>query len=140
MTDLKNRGNTTYTPKHAIQVVETRYWLSPCRVIDQYRHPRMTTTELLAENQRCWDQFYSLREIAWRLRHGVGSSWPLAGKLTYVVLSLVFKRVYKGHGVSADCVQKKKGMITKILINLGASIYSHFFRQKTVGLRVPLRN
>jgi radical SAM superfamily enzyme YgiQ (UPF0313 family) len=139
MTDLRNRENTTYTPKHAIQVRKPRYWLSPFRVIDQYHHPHMTSAELLAENQRCWDEFYSLREIVWRLRHGIGRSWPLAGKLTYVLLSLVFKRVYKGHGVSADCVQKKKGLITKILINVAASIYSHFFRQKAVGLRVPLR-
>ena len=139
MSDLKNRGKTGHAPKHAIQLVESRYWLSPCRVIDQYRHPHMSTKELLVENQRCWDEFYCLREIVWRLRHGVGRSWPVAGQLTYILLSLVFKRVYKGHGISADCVQKKKGVVTKTLINLGASLYSHFFRQKRVGLRVPLR-
>lgn len=139
ISDLENRQEGSYTPKHNIEVVEKRYWLSQGRIIDQYRHPNMTATELLAENQRCWNEFYSLREIVWRLRHGVGRSWPLGGQLTYILLSLVFKRVYKGHGVSADCVQKKKGVVTKVLINLGAGIYSHFFRRKRVDLRVPMR-
>lgn len=126
--------------KHALQVVEPRYWLSQARVVDQYHHPHMSREELQAENQRCWDEFYSLREILRRLQHGVARSWPFAGRLTYILLCLVFKRVYQGDGVSADCVQRKKGFVTRVLINLGAGIYNHCFRQKRVGLRVQLRS
>jgi radical SAM superfamily enzyme YgiQ (UPF0313 family) len=134
------RQQCDHPPTRALQVVEPRYWLSQARVVDQYHHPHMSREKLLAENQRCWDEFYSLREILRRLRHGVARSWPFGGRLTYVLLCLVFKRVYQGDGVSADCVRMRKGMVTRALINLGAGIYSHCFRQKRVGLRVMLRD
>jgi hypothetical protein len=50
--------------------------------------------------------------------------------LTYILLYLVFKRVYQGDGVSADCVQKKKGLATMLLIQLGAGIYNHYFGRR----------
>jgi hypothetical protein len=68
---------------------------------------------------------------------GTGSPiLAVGGRLTYILLYLVFKRVYKGDGVSADCVQKKKGLATRLLIQLGAGIYNHYFRQKRVGIHV----
>jgi radical SAM superfamily enzyme YgiQ (UPF0313 family) len=139
LSEYLRRGKSDRPPKDTLQVVEARYWLSQTRVVDQYRHPHMSKEELLAENQRCWDEFYSLREILRRLRQGVTRSWPLAGRLTYIFLCLVFKRVYQGDGVSADSVQKKKGLATRLLIKLGAGIYSHYFRQKRVSIHVLRR-
>jgi radical SAM superfamily enzyme YgiQ (UPF0313 family) len=136
LTKHLRRRDSDRQPKDSLQVLEARYWLSQNRVVDQYRHPYMSKEELLAENRRCWDDFYSLREILRRLRQGVARSWPLAGRLTYILLCLVFKRVYQGDGVSADCVQKKKGLATRLLIQLGAGIYNHYFRQKRVGIHV----
>jgi len=98
---------------------------------------KISREELLRENTACWNAYYSTREILRRTRSGVGKSWPLAGKISYFMLCLVFKRVYAGHGVAADSVHRgKSGVVTKALIKVGVTLYSAFFQKKRVALRV----
>jgi radical SAM superfamily enzyme YgiQ (UPF0313 family) len=136
MKDRKNHEKSGLLPKHRTQILYDRFWLEPKKPVYLIKHPNMSSDELLKENKQCWDSFYSVKEIYKRTRMDIPKSWPLAGKITYVLLCIVFKRVYAGHGVSADSVQKKKGILTKALIKIGADVYSYFFRQKKVGFRV----
>ena len=76
-------------------------------------------------------------EILRRMRSGVGRSWPLAGKVSYFLICIVFKRVYAEHGVAADSVHRgKAGTLTRTLIKTGVTIYSAFFQRKRIALRV----
>jgi radical SAM superfamily enzyme YgiQ (UPF0313 family) len=138
MNDKRNRGKAGYVPRHGTKILYDRFWLNPQKPVYLIEHPNMTSDELLRENRKCWDSFYSLKEIVKRMRGEVAKTWPLAGKIAYIVLCIVFKRVYAAHGVSADSVQKKKGFITKMLIRTGVGVYSYFFRQKKVGFRVSV--
>jgi len=138
--DMQNRKRPGYVPKHGIQILQDKYWLNPVRPVDIIGHPKLTGTELLRENRKSWDSFYSLRKSIARVGGHAVWSWPLAGKITYIFACLAFKRVYAGHGVSADSVARKKmGFITRLLIKVGLGIYCHFFRRKNVGLRVSLK-
>src|SRR5262245_5718030 len=87
-------------------------------------------------NRKCWDSFYSLGEVLKRARRGVARSWPWAGRLAYIFLSIVFYRVYTGHGVSADNVRKKKGVVTKFFIRLAVGVYNRLSRNDKVDFRV----
>jgi len=139
VSDRKNFGKSGFVPKHKTRILYDRHWLTPKKPVYLIKHSNMSSDELLAENKQCWDSFYSLREIFRRLGSGPARSWPIAGKTAYFFLCVVFKRVYAGHGVSADNVQRKRGVITRTLIKLGVGVYSHFFRQRRVGLSVPGR-
>src|SRR5262249_12755048 len=136
MNDRKHLGESGFVPKHKTRILYDKPWLAPCKPVYLIRHSNMDSDELLAENKRCWDTFYSLEEIFRRLRAAPARSWPIAGKIAYACLCVVFKRVYAGHGVSADNVQRKKGVITRALIKIGAGAYSNLFRQRSVGLSV----
>src|SRR5262245_42830795 len=136
--DRNNRGKPGFVPKHRTQLVYDRHWLSPKKPVYLIQHANMSSDELLAENKKCWDSFYSLGEILRRVRTGPAESWPIAGKVAYVCLCIVFKRVYAGHGVSADNVQRKRGIVTKALIKFGVAVYSYFFRQRRIEMAVPV--
>ena len=63
----------------------------------------------------------------------------LGGKITYVFACLAFKRVYAGHGISADSVKRRKlGIFTKLLIYLGLSVHARFFRRRVMPMKVPV--
>ena len=134
--DHKHRDEAGYEPKHRTQILGDRFWLEPHDPINWFQHSTMSTEVLLQENRRCWDSFYALPQILKRTRSGVARSWSLGGKLAYLFLSVVFHRVYAGHGVSADSVQKKRGMKTKLFIKLAVAVHGFFFRQDRVGFRV----
>lgn len=138
MNDHKRLGQVHFVPKHATRIVDDKFWLSPQKPVYVIRHAHMTNDELLAENQECWNEFYSMREILRRILFGAPRSWPAAGKICYVLLCVAFKRIYAGHGVSADSVQRKKGFLTKALIKAGVTLYGHFFRSRKVRLGVSL--
>ncbi len=138
--DQKRYDEADYTPKHRTRILADRFWLEPHNPVDWFRHATMSSEELLRENKNCWDSFYSMREILKRAGSGVARSWPLAGRLAYVFLSIVFHRVYAGHGASADSVQKKKGLMTRLFIRLAVGAYSLFFRQNKVGFRIGAAN
>jgi len=140
MSDRRNRGSAGFVPKHQTRILYEKYWLTPEKPVYLIKHPNIESADLLAENKKCWDSFYGMREILRRTRTGPAKSWPIAGKIAYCCLSVIFKRVYSGHGVSADNVQRKKGIITRTLIRLGVGVYSCFFRQRKVVLKVPSRS
>ncbi len=129
-------GENGYTPKHHTQIVSDRFWLEPHNPVDWFRHATMTSDELLEENKACWDRFYSLREVVKRAQFGVARAWPWGGRLAYIFLSFIFHRVYAGHGVAADSVQRKKSRVTKLLIKVAVGFYNRFFRKTRVGFRV----
>jgi len=134
--DMKHRGEAGYKPKHRTQILSDHFWLDRGDPIDWFRHARMDTEVLLHENRKCWDSFYSLGEVLKRARRGVARSWPWAGRLAYIFLSIVFYRVYTGHGVSADNVRKKKGVVTKFFIRLAVGVYNRLSRNDKVDFRV----
>src|SRR5579883_498535 len=137
LSDRQHRGTPGYIPKHRIELVEEEFWLKPLSHLDVIRHPELPREEWARENAKCWDAFYSLCESARRLRAGWPRTWPLAGKLTYLVACLAFRRVYAGNGISADAVNRRKlSLTTRWLVRIGVGIYGHFFRQKRVALRV----
>jgi radical SAM superfamily enzyme YgiQ (UPF0313 family) len=141
MSDKKNVEGPNFVPKHKTRIREERFWLKPLKEVDIITHANISRNDLLEENKKCWDTFYSVREILGRTRRGIARGWPLAAKFTYLLLSLAFKRIYAGHGVSADSVQRKKtGIITRTTIKTGIGIYNYFFRQERVrvGLKMPL--
>ena len=61
-------------PKHVTELMYEKYWLhNRCpRVI--VKHPHMTERELLHADQRCWNDFYSFREI-WKRAVQLPCSW-----------------------------------------------------------------
>jgi radical SAM superfamily enzyme YgiQ (UPF0313 family) len=140
MGDNRNREKPNFTPKHRVQILRDRFWLTKLKPPDIVKHPNMSRDDWITENKKCWDTYYSLRETLKRVRSGPSKSWPLAGKITYVFACLAFRRVYAGHGISADSVRKKElGVVTRTLIRVGVAIHRHFSRRKKVGLRVSLR-
>jgi radical SAM superfamily enzyme YgiQ (UPF0313 family) len=134
--DREQRSETGYQPKHRTAIASDRFWLEPHNPVDWFRHSTMSSEELLRENAACWKRFYSLREVLRRAQFGVARTWPWGGRLAYVLLSLIFHRVYAGHGIAADSVQRKKSAVTKLLIKLAVGVYNRFFRQTRVGFRV----
>ena len=124
--DLEKMG---FQPRHNTSILYDRFWLDPSDPVDWFRHATLPGDVLLRENKECWDTFYSTGEIMKRIRSGVARTWPLPGKLAYLLLSMIFKRVYARHGVSADSVQDKKGLMTRMLIKSVVAVYNHFFRQ-----------
>ncbi len=141
MNDKKNLRRENFVPKHRTKIREERFWLKPLRQADLINHANISRDDLLAENKKCWDAFYSVKEILGRTRQRRAKGWPFAARFTYLLLCLAFKRIYAGHGVSADSLQRKKmGFITKILIKTGVSAYNYFFRKDRVrvGLKVSV--
>lgn len=140
MTDITNRGKPGYTPKHKIEISHDRFWLAYQKPADMIRHPNISREDLIRENKKCWDTFYSLREVLKRAIWGVGKSWPLSGQISYAILCLIFRRIYAENGISADSVKRRKvGVITRILVRAGVAFYSHFFRNRKIDLKTSLR-
>jgi len=137
--DRENRCKAGFVGKHKSQLVDGRYWLTDGRQVEVIRHPNLSADQWIAENKRCWNTFYSLKEVLRRTRRGVARSWPLPGKLTYLLVCLGFKRIYAGDGITADSAHRKKlGPFTRIIVRSAVAIYSYFFRQKRIGLKVPV--
>lgn len=137
--DRKHRDKPGYVPKHRFELLHDEFWLKPLSQLEVIRHPALPRDQWAAENRKCWDAFYSLRESIRRVRRGWASSWPLGGKITYIFACLAFRQVYAGNGLSADAVNRRKlSFSTKWLIRMGVAVYGHFFRYKKVGLQVSL--
>jgi hypothetical protein len=98
----------------------------------------MSRQELIAENKKCWDTFYSWRETWKRTRSGFLKSWPLPARLAYICCCVAFRRIFAGHGTSADDVRRQRmGLMTRLIIKLGVGLYTYLFR-RNVGLQVSL--
>jgi radical SAM superfamily enzyme YgiQ (UPF0313 family) len=138
MNDTKNRGKADFVPKHATRISEDRFWLKPMNEADHIRHANISREDLLAETNACWDAFYSPKEVLRRMSRGRARSWPLVAKSTYLLLSLVFKRIYGGQGMAADGLrQRRLGILTKTLIRVGVATYNYFFRKDSVSVSHP---
>jgi hypothetical protein len=136
--DKENAGRADYTPKHKIQLLRDRYWLTTLKPPDYLRHPSMSREELIAENKKCWDSFYSWRAIRERMKGGFLSSRPLSARMAYIFFCLGFKRIYAGHGSSSEHVRRlSMGLTTRFIVKLGLAVYSYLYRRK-LGFQVPL--
>jgi radical SAM superfamily enzyme YgiQ (UPF0313 family) len=136
--DRENAGRADYVPKHKTQLQRDRYWLTALKPPDYLKHPSMSREELFAENKKCWDGFYSWEAIRERLKGGYLSSRPWSGRVAYICFCLGFKRMYSGHGTSADAVRRRRiGFTTRVIVKFGLAVYSYIYRRK-LGLRVPL--
>lgn len=129
MSDKRSFGKPGFRPKHLTQILSDEYWLTPLRPVDIIKHPNISAAQLHTENKKCWDSFYSLRESFKRARRGRAKSWPLAGKIAYLMACLVFRQAYAGYGMAADSVRRKEMTLrTKILLKSSVSLYNYFFR------------
>jgi len=136
--DKENAGRADYTPKHKIQLLRDRYWLTTLKPPDYLRHPSMSREELIAENKKCWDSFYSWRAIRERMKGGFLSSRPLSARMAYIFFCLGFKRIYAGHGSSSEHVRRlSMGFTTRFIVKVGLAVYSYLYRRK-LGFQVPL--
>src|SRR4029453_9192649 len=83
-----------------------------------------SSDELLAQSRQAFRQFYSIHEIAKRMRFGVGRQWNATGKATYALASLAFARIYGIRGFSADSVRaRSSGVVTRLLVKMGIVLF-----------------
>jgi radical SAM superfamily enzyme YgiQ (UPF0313 family) len=116
MRDWKNRDQADYVPKHAVQIINEKFWLDYDHTDVAVTHPTIATADLMKEAQTSWSNFYSLKEIIARTRNGPMSSLPLSSRFVYAVACLVFASLYPG-GVAADNVrQKKLGLFARLSV------------------------
>src|SRR5260370_19250412 len=106
MSDKKNLGKPGVLPKHKTQILYDEYCPTPLKPVDIIKHPNISAHDLHTENKKCWDSFYSLSESLKRTRRGRAKSWPLAGKLAYMIACLVFRQAYPRSGMAPDSVSK----------------------------------
>jgi len=129
--DNKNRSRVNFVPKHKIRVREERFWLNPVNEVDVISHPNISRDDLLAEGNKCWEVFYSIKEVLRRVRRGRPGQWSLTAKFTYLLFCIAFKRIYGGQGMAADGVRRRRlGTITRAIIRVGIATYNHHFRKR----------
>src|SRR5713226_2891190 len=138
MSDKKNLGKPGFLPKHKTQILSDEYWLTPLRPVDIIKHPNISAHDLHTENKKCWDSFYSLSESINRTTRGRAKSWPLAGKIAYLMACLLFRRAYAGYGMAADSVRRTEMRIgTRLLLKSAVSFYNYFCRRMSLR-KTPL--
>jgi len=138
VSDVKNEGKLNVMPKHKTRIPEERFWLKGLNEVDLIHHANMSRDDLLKENKRCWDAFYSVREAVKRVMRGRPGRWSLGGKFTYLLFCIAFRRIYGGQGMAADGVRRKKlGFFTKTIGRVGIATYNHFFRKESVSVGRP---
>ena len=139
MNDKENLGRPGFCPKHKTQILEEEYWLKPLRPVDIVQHPCISRNDLHRENKKCWDSFYSLWESLKRTRHGPVRSWRLAGKITYLLACVLFKRAYAGYGMAADSVRRKEnGTLTRMLLKFSVTVFNRYYREKRLRVRMAV--
>lgn len=122
--DRSRRDTSGYKPKHQTRLVLDKFWLSDVGPADVIQHANLTREDLLRENRLSWDAFYSVAAVLRRARNGIPTKWGASGRLLYIVLSLLFRRVYGGNGLVADVVHKRRiGFVTKVAIRVGVWLY-----------------
>ena len=127
-----------FVPKHKLMLREERFWLKSVDEADVIEHPHLGRDELLAENQKCWDAFYSIKEVIRRTRRGRPGRWPLKAKFVYLLMCLAFKRIYGGQGMAADGVkQNKLGRLTRSIIKIGVATFNYCYRSELRGFVGP---
>ena len=133
--DRERRDTPGYVPKHQTRLVLDKFWLSDVGPADVIAHPHLTKEDLLRENRLSWDAFYSIATLLRRTRSGIPTRWTTAAKLTYIIFSLMFRRVYGGNGLVADVVHKKRiGTFTKAAVKVGV-----WFYRRATGVGMTIR-
>jgi hypothetical protein len=138
MHDKKHLGALGFVPKHKTQILADEYWLTPLRPVDIIKHPNLSKHELHTENKKCWDSFYSMKESYRRTTRGNAKSWPVPGKLAYLMVCVLFRRAYAGYGMAADSVRRTETKAgTRLLIKVAVAFYSFCFRRNSLR-KAPL--
>jgi radical SAM superfamily enzyme YgiQ (UPF0313 family) len=136
--DNKKLETPGFVPKHQLRLRDERFWLKSINEADVIEHPHLGRDELLAENRKCWDAFYSIEEVIRRTRRGRPGRWPLKAKLVYLLMCLAFNRIYGGQGMAADGVKRKDlGRFTRSIIKIGVATFNYFYRSELSGLVGP---
>jgi radical SAM superfamily enzyme YgiQ (UPF0313 family) len=134
--DKQNCARPGFVPKHKLKLRDDRFWLKPQNEADLIDHPNINRDELLAENRKCWDAFYSVKEVVRRIARPPVRTWVLPGRFIYLLFCLAFRRIYGGQGMAADGVRTRRlGAVTRVMIRIGVRAYNRFFR-KRLGIRV----
>jgi len=132
--DNQFRAGPNFVPKHKIRLRDERFWLRPANEVDVIQRPNIGREDLLAENQKCWDVFYSIKEAIKRVRRGRPGKWSMTEKFIYVLFCIAFKRIYAGQGMAADGVRKGRvGAVTRTLIKIGIAVFNHHSRKRLGG-------
>jgi radical SAM superfamily enzyme YgiQ (UPF0313 family) len=132
-------------PQRKIRLVDDKFWLSGRDPVQALVHPSFSSKELLAESRESFRQYYSFREIVARLRMPFARDWSLLAKITYVIASLAFQRLYGGRGFSADSVRTRTtGFATRLIVKIGITMFSHArhrlgHQSSRVSVTMPLR-
>jgi radical SAM superfamily enzyme YgiQ (UPF0313 family) len=84
----------------------TRYWLIPEGVRPKMfiPHPVMSSAEMRQRTQEVWDRFYSWPAI-WRRS---ACTPTLRARAAFSLLSLLYRQMYAGDGISTDSARRKK--------------------------------
>jgi radical SAM superfamily enzyme YgiQ (UPF0313 family) len=84
----------------------TRYWLIPSDIRPKMftPHPSMSSDEIRERTQKVWDSFYG-----WRPTWQRSACTPnLRSRLAFIFLSMLYRQMYAGTGISTDSARKKK--------------------------------
>jgi radical SAM superfamily enzyme YgiQ (UPF0313 family) len=135
--DNKDRAAPNFVPKHEVHLRDERFWLKPVNEVDVINHANISRDDLLTENKKCWDAFYSIKEAVARVRRGRPGKWRLTAKFVYVLFCIAFKRIYGGQGMAADGVRRRRlGTVTRMIMRIGIAIFNQHSRNRlgsTVG-------
>src|SRR5262249_48646571 len=63
LTDMKRSGEPGFVPKRQLRLRQERFWLESVGEADEIVHPHLGRDELAVENRKCWDAFYSIKEV-----------------------------------------------------------------------------
>ncbi len=129
--DYKGRTKPDFVPKHKTELRQERFWLKPVNEADVITRPNITRDDLLNESKECWDAFYSMKAAYARVNQGRPGTWPLTGKVIYLLFCFAFHQVYGGQGMAADGVrQRRLGKMTKVVIKIGITIFNWHSRKR----------
>jgi radical SAM superfamily enzyme YgiQ (UPF0313 family) len=129
--DNQDRSLPNHVPKHKVQLRDKRFWLKPVNEVDVIDHPLMSRDELLAETQKCWNTFYSIKEAMGRTRRGGIRKWPASAKFIYLLFCLAFARIYAGQGMAADGVRRRRlGTMTRVIIKIAIAAFNRHSRKR----------
>lgn len=129
MRDRKNREEPGFVPKFRTQILHDKFWLQPVKPVYMIKPANMSSDELIRENKKCWNSYFSLRETVKRTRSGLARSWTWRDRLIFIFFCMIFKRIYGGQGASADSVLEMKNPLSLTFVRLAVRISRHFFRQ-----------
>jgi radical SAM superfamily enzyme YgiQ (UPF0313 family) len=137
--DIKNLTKPNFIPKHKARMRDERFWLKPVNEAEAIVHPNITKDQLIAENRKCWDEFYSVREALRRMKMGRRARWSFTERWTYVIFCLAFRRIYGGQGMAADGVKTRRlKLSTRVIMKIAVAVYNFVSRGGKGVVSVPM--